>query len=97
MRPYLISSHGSAGIYPTPAIDDTGLDVDTIRILCGRRIEGNQPVLHGGYGCDPTTVPWDVERAMPMLGFFALPVGRTTAAGRMHQFSVLCADALRVL
>jgi hypothetical protein len=31
-------------------------------------------VLHGGYGCDPDTMPMDMERVVPMLGFYGLEV-----------------------
>jgi hypothetical protein len=31
-------------------------------------------VVHGGYGCDPATLPSDMERQMPMLAFYGVPV-----------------------
>jgi hypothetical protein len=38
------------------------------------RALGNNAVVHGGYGCDPATLPSDMERLMPMLAFYGVPV-----------------------
>ena len=33
-------------------------------------------VVHGGYGGNPDNVPMDIERFVPMLGFYNVPVER---------------------
>jgi hypothetical protein len=38
-----------------------------------RALRGNA-VVHGGFGCDPATLPADMERQMPMLAFYQVPV-----------------------
>lgn len=68
-------------VYPSPAEKIDGRD-DTMTLVCDRPIVpaaaggSSGVVLHGAYGCDPDTVPWDVERALPMLGFYGLAVQR---------------------
>lgn len=51
---------------------------DTIILQCGRAVSEAELrsglVLHGGYGCDPSTMPMDMGRVMPMLGFYGLEV-----------------------
>ena len=44
-----------------------------IFLKTGRTIEG-QAVVHGAYGINPAIVPFDVERQMPMLGFYGVKV-----------------------
>jgi hypothetical protein len=38
-----------------------------------RALDSNARV-HGGFGCDPATLPYDMERQMPMLAFYEVPV-----------------------
>jgi hypothetical protein len=38
------------------------------------RTPGGGAVVHGGFGCDPATLPADMERQMPMLAFYGVPV-----------------------
>jgi len=45
----------------------------TIRLILERAIRG-RAFVHGGYGFNPPTVPMDMERFIPMLGFYAVPV-----------------------
>ncbi len=39
------------------------------------RTLGGNAVVHGGFGCDPATIPADMERQSPMLAFYGVPVG----------------------
>lgn len=45
----------------------------TIQLVLGRVLVGNA-VVHGAFGHDPPTVPVDMNRLMPMLSFYGLPV-----------------------
>ena len=51
---------------------------DTITLHCARAVSEAELLgglaLHGGYGCDPDTMPMDMERVVPMLGFYGLEV-----------------------
>jgi hypothetical protein len=38
------------------------------------RALGGNAVVHGGFGCDPATLPADMERQMPMLAFYKVLV-----------------------
>jgi hypothetical protein len=38
------------------------------------RALGSNTKVHGGFGCDPATLPADMERQMPMLAFYGMPV-----------------------
>jgi len=38
------------------------------------RVLHGKAVVHGGFGCDPATLPADMERQMPMLAFYGVPV-----------------------
>lgn len=42
---------------------------DAVRLHLERNLVG-QATVHGGYGLCPATVPMDMERFMPMLGFY---------------------------
>ncbi|MHB0856372.1 MAG: sialate O-acetylesterase [Anaerolineae bacterium] len=44
-----------------------------VQLLLGRDL-GEHPVVHGAYGLAPDTAPVDMERLMPMLGFYGLKV-----------------------
>jgi hypothetical protein len=44
-----------------------------VQLKLGRPLQGKTQV-HGGWGCDPATVPCDMERFLPMLGFYGAPV-----------------------
>jgi len=45
----------------------------TIQLVLARSLVG-RAVVHGGYGCNPPIAPVDMNRLMPMLGFYGLPV-----------------------
>jgi hypothetical protein len=47
---------------------------DSKILLRLRRTLGHSAVVHGGFGCDPATLPADMERQMPMLAFYNVPV-----------------------
>ena len=51
---------------------------DTIVLELGRAVELPAQV-HGAYGADPDTMPMDMERVVPALGFYGL--GVDAAAG----------------
>jgi hypothetical protein len=38
------------------------------------RAPGGGAAVHGGFGCDPATLPADMERQVPMLAFYGVPV-----------------------
>lgn len=61
----------SDGVVPISAVTYPG--DTTIQITLTRALADN-PVVHGGYGQAPATVPLDIERMMPMLGFWAVPI-----------------------
>ena len=44
-----------------------------ILLRLGRALQSTA-VVHGGFGCDPATLPADMERMMPMLAFHGVPV-----------------------
>jgi len=46
---------------------------NAVRLRMGRALVGRATV-HGGYGLCPATAPMDVERFMPMLGFYGAEV-----------------------
>lgn len=46
---------------------------NSVIIELGRKLEGDA-VIHGAYGSDPVTVPHDMVRFMPMLGFYGFKV-----------------------
>lgn len=59
------------GVVEVKRLEYTGTAM--IRLHPGRPLSG-RTVVHGGYGCNPPPVPMDMDRAMPMLGFYGLPV-----------------------
>jgi len=46
-----------------------------VRLVLARALAG-PTVVHGGAGLTPTSVPMDMERFIPMLGFYDVPVTR---------------------
>ena len=44
-----------------------------VELVLGRDLEG-AAVVHGGYGKAPATVPADMERLLPMLGFWGAAI-----------------------
>ena len=44
-----------------------------VELVLGRDIQG-AAVVHGGYGKAPATVPADMERLLPMLGFWGAAI-----------------------
>lgn len=59
-------------------IDKIGFPGDARVVLTLARSMGGNAVVHGGYGANPATVPMDMERVLPMLGFHGLPVCEPT-------------------
>ncbi len=47
-----------------------------VRLVLGRALAG-LAVVHGGWGLAPASVPMDMERFLPMLGFYGAPVTAT--------------------
>ncbi len=47
---------------------DATVRLELARPLCG------PAVVHGGFGLDPETMPMDMERFLPLLGFYGAPV-----------------------
>jgi len=60
-----------SGIVP---IDTVAYPGDNRAVLRLRRPAVGPAVVHGGYGANPQPVPMDVERILPMLGFYGVPV-----------------------
>lgn len=60
-----------AGLIPLVQVDYP-MDA-TIQLVLGRALVG-RAVVHGAFGCNPATAPVDMDRLMPMLGFYGLPV-----------------------
>ncbi len=52
----------------------------TVRLALTRSL-ADGAVVHGGYGEAPATVPLDIERMMPMLAFWAVPVAKAAVSG----------------
>ena len=44
-----------------------------VELILERPLQGSARV-HGGYGKDPATVPADMERFLPMLGFWGVEI-----------------------
>jgi sialate O-acetylesterase len=61
----------AAGVAPVTAVTYPG--GPNVRLSLGRALAG-AAVVHGGWGLAPAAVPVDMERFMPMLGFYAAPV-----------------------
>lgn len=59
------------GVVPVTAVTYPG--GPNVQLSLGRPLSG-AAVVHGGYGLAPASVPMDIERFMPMLGFHAAPV-----------------------
>jgi sialate O-acetylesterase len=47
---------------------------NTLRLNLARALRG-RALVHGAYGCCPATTPVDMDRVLPMLGFYGLSVG----------------------
>jgi hypothetical protein len=45
-----------------------------VQLVLGRSLVG-AAMVHGGYGKAPATVPADMERFLPMLGFWGVAIG----------------------
>ncbi len=61
----------SAGVIPITTVAYPG---DATARLTLSRPPADDAVVHGGYGQAPTPVPLDIERMMPMLGFWNVPI-----------------------
>jgi len=61
----------AAGAVPVTAVSYPG--GPNVQLSLGRPLAGGA-VVHGGYGLAPATVPMDMERFMPMLGFYGAAV-----------------------
>lgn len=68
-RPFLVEdADGSVSVLKTTYPGDA-----TAVLTLGRPLVGASCV-HGGFGAAPSPVPLDIERSMPMLGFYGFPV-----------------------
>jgi hypothetical protein len=56
------------------AINSVAYPGDATITLALARPLGDDAVVHGAYGCNPPTAPVDMDRVLPMLGFFGVPV-----------------------
>ncbi|NCO33127.1 MAG: hypothetical protein AUJ92_11120 [Armatimonadetes bacterium CG2_30_59_28] len=54
-------------------IQQNGEGVGSIE-LRGRWVHPEPGVVHGGYGANPDTVPADMERFLPMVGFYGVAI-----------------------
>jgi hypothetical protein len=61
----------SKGVVPIEKIQCAGASV---HLFLGRPLSG-KAVVHGAWGFNPPVVPCDMDRVMPMLGFYGLEVG----------------------
>ena len=70
-NPFLVEDAGG-GV----AIEKLLFPMDaTIRLVLARPLAG-KALIHGAYGTNPAIVPMDMERFVPMLGFYGVPVDR---------------------
>lgn len=58
---------------PVPVLETTYPGDATAVLTLGRPLVGDARV-HGGFGAAPSPVPLDIERSIPMLGFYGFPV-----------------------
>ena len=74
--PFVLQATESGEVVPLTGCAYTS--TDTITLQCGRVVNESELLaglaLHGAYGCDPETMPMDMERVVPMLGFYGLEV-----------------------
>jgi len=68
-RPFLVED--SDGSVPVSEVTYPG---DQTAVLTLERPLVGDARVHGGYGAAPSPVPLDIERSMPMLGFYGFPV-----------------------
>ncbi len=61
-----------AGIVPIEKMVYAGNKV----LLVLKRALSGRTVVHGGFGANPAAVPMDMERFIPMLGFYNVPVAQ---------------------
>jgi len=59
------------GEVPVTKVEYTGTAM--IRLLLGRTVAG-RAVVHGAFGACPPPAPADMDRVVPMLGFYGFPV-----------------------
>jgi hypothetical protein len=62
-----------------PVLETTYPGDDTVVLTLGRTLLGGARV-HGAFGAAPSPVPLDIERSMPMLGFYGFPVADEPAS-----------------
>lgn len=68
-QPFVVED--SAG--RAPVVGTTYPGDDTVVLTLGRALV-DEPRLHGAFGAAPSPVPLDIERSMPILGFYGVPV-----------------------
>jgi sialate O-acetylesterase len=73
-RPFLVEDSGGS----VPVLETTYPGDATAVLTLGRTLVGAARV-HGGYGAAPSPVPLDIERSMPMLGFYGFHVETTSS------------------
>ncbi len=85
--PFVLEATG--GGEGVPFTGCTYPSADTITLQCGRPVSESELlaglVLHGGYGCDPDTMPMDMGRVVPMLGFYGLEVRGDVRRAPSHE------------
>jgi len=59
------------GVVPVEKVEYT--QSATVRLRLARPLVGKAAV-HGAYGCNPPLAPMDMDRVMPMLGFYGVPI-----------------------
>jgi len=59
------------GVVPVEKVEYT--QSATVRLRLARPLAGKAAV-HGAYGCNPPPAPMDMDRVMPMLGFYGVPI-----------------------
>ena len=59
------------GVVPVEKVECTMSAM--VRLRLARALSG-KAVVHGAYGCNPPVAPCDMDRVMPMLGFYGFPI-----------------------
>ena len=73
-RPFLVDDADGQ----VPVLETTYPGDETVVLTLGRTLLGGARV-HGAFGAAPSPVPVDMERLMPMLGFYGFPVADAPA------------------
>ena len=62
-----------SGVVPLKAGANVAYDERSVALPLSRKLKLPAKV-HGAYGADPATMPMDMERVLPLLGFYGLEV-----------------------